>query len=129
MNKILMGIDYGTKRVGVALAEGPLADPWGILENTDQLIAEVTALVEKHHLQQIVVGLSENKMADLTQQFVEALSQAVSVPIEFIDETLSSYEMHLKLRPTKSKKKQAPIDHLVAAQLLQEWIDSNLQTP
>ncbi len=129
MNKILMGIDYGTKRVGVALAEGPLAEPLAILENNDHLLAELVQLVEKHHIEQIVVGLSENKMADLTHQFVHSLQQLVKMPVVFIDETLSSYEMHLKLRSAKMKKKQAPIDHLVAAQLLQEWLDSNLQTP
>lgn len=123
-----MGIDYGTQRVGVALAEGPLAEPLVILKNDKTLIAEILKIVAEYQVQRVVVGLSENRMAELTRQFIQQLQPQLSIPIELIDETLSSYEMHLKLRNAKQKKKQAPIDHLVAAQLLQEWLDSNLQT-
>ncbi len=133
MKSVVLAIDYGTKRIGVAISQGSLAEPLCILEQEneglstdqalDEAISNLAALCATHNVTQLVIGLSENKMADLTKKFAEKLQQKVDLPIDFIDETLSSYEMHLKLRQTKRKKKQGPIDHFVAAQLLQEWLD------
>lgn len=125
MNETILGIDFGTKRVGVAIARGPLAEPLVILANDTALISQIAEIVTKEQVKRIVVGLSENKMAEQTKQFADKLTQHLDIPIHFIDETLSSYEMHHKMRLAKRSKKQAPIDHLVAAQLLQDWIDTS----
>lgn len=127
MSQPALGIDFGTKRIGVAISHGSLAQPLEIVANDEQHVAidRISQICQDKEVSVIVVGLSENKMADLTKNFVEELREKTQLPIVYIDETLSSYEMHQKLRDSKKKKKQGPIDHFVAAQLLQEWLDDN----
>lgn len=57
-----MGIDYGTKRVGVAMSdeEGQMAFPLTTLQNNDALCEQVHALLEEYQVGGIVFGRSEN---------------------------------------------------------------------
>jgi putative transcription antitermination factor YqgF len=122
---ITLGIDYGTQRVGTALSHGSLAEPLLIIPNTEKLFSEIQKLLTEHQAEQIVVGLSENEMAEKTQQFVTELKKFTSLPIEFMDETLSSAVVHQRLAEMSGKKQtpKGPIDHFAAAVMLQEWLD------
>ena len=124
MAQIVLGIDYGTTRIGLEIARGPLAEPLEILENDDQTILKLVEIIDQEQVEQLIVGLSENQMAEKTKLFARQLELATNLPLEFVDETLSSYEMHRKLIAAKRSVKQGPIDHFVAAQLLQDWLDS-----
>lgn len=129
----VLGIDYGTRRVGVAINHGSLAEPLEIVANhdrPDQALSRLVSIIKENQITQLVVGLSEGQMADLTQAFIDKLRLRLNeaqqeVRIEYIDETLSSAEMLKKIRlgGFKRSKRQQPIDHLVAAQLLQDWLD------
>lgn len=126
----LLSIDFGTKNIGLGIAYGPLAEPYKLLTGNWQkpeawkyAIAQLVEICQKEKIEQIIVGISENQMAQMTRDFIIQLEKEIDLPIEYIDETLSSYEMHLKLKSAKKKKKSGPIDHFVAAELLQEWID------
>jgi putative Holliday junction resolvase len=57
-----LGIDYGTKRVGVALSDegGSMAFPHAVIENTPALADELEALVAHEHVEAIVIGHSLN---------------------------------------------------------------------
>lgn len=57
-----MGIDYGTKRVGVALSDegGSMAFPHTVIENTPSLADELEALIIREHIDAIVIGHSLN---------------------------------------------------------------------
>lgn len=120
-----LGIDYGTKRIGLAIADGPLAEPLDILPNSKYSIQSIKELCAARGVTQIVMGLSENEMAEFTKEFAKQVTEATGIPVSFIDETLSSYEMHSRLRQTgvSHAKRTGHIDHLVAAQLLQDWLD------
>lgn len=118
-----LAIDFGTVRIGLAISQASLAMPLEILPNTDQAIARLEAIVAEHAIEQIVVGISEGAMAQQTRAFVTRLQTAISLPVYFTDETLSSHSVHAKLRQTKSAKQREPIDHFAAAEFLQEWLD------
>lgn len=127
----LLSIDFGTRNIGLGIARGPLAEPyklvtgnWSKKESWHYAIDQINQICQKEEIDKIIVGISENIMAQMTKDFVEELKKEINLPVEFIDETLSSHEMHLKLKSSKNKKKQGPIDHFVAAELLQEWIDN-----
>ena len=126
MKKIL-AIDFGTKRIGLALSHQGLAEPWQILENNTQVTDHLVDLIKKEKIEFILIGMSENKMAAKTAAFAKELNKKVDLPIEFTDETLSSHQVHHKLAMSKMKlkKRQAPIDHYAAAEFLQEWLDTN----
>ena len=118
----VLSLDYGTKRIGVAVSYASLAQPLTILPNDAHLIAAIMDLIDQHHIQQIVVGLSENEMAKKTQEFVRQLQLATSLPIIFIDETLTSFQVHEWLKTASAKKRREPIDHYAAAVILENFL-------
>lgn len=119
----VLAIDYGTVRVGTAVSVATLADPLEIIPNSPQLFERIVQICTDHDIEHIVVGLSENEMAEKTREFVSRLKQHVSVPVELIDETLSSYAVHQKLKTAKKSKRSGNIDHYAAAEFLQAWLD------
>lgn len=126
MRKVL-AIDYGTVRVGLAINQHDLAEPFEILTNGPELIEELKEILEDQQIQLILVGMSENKMAERTEQFIAQLQAEIDLPIEIVDETLSSQEVHERLKEShlKLSKRQGPIDHYAAAVILQDWLDFN----
>lgn len=127
MQKKVLAIDFGTKRIGLAVSHASLAQPLKIILNDDQVLENIRQVVAQGKITQLVVGMSENEMAVKIQNFVEKLKEKISLPIALTDETLSSYQTHQKLATShmKLKKRQGPIDHYAAAEFLQEWLDEN----
>lgn len=126
MRKVL-AIDFGTKRIGVAVSRATLAEPLLILPNNEVLWSALQEIVAAEEADLVLVGMSEREMALKTQEFTNTLEKYINVPIQFIDETLSSKTVHQKLAHShmKRSKRQQPIDHYVAAELLQEWLDTS----
>ena len=96
-----------------------------ILDNDEQLFKNILQLIQNHHIKQIVIGLSENEMAEKTRRFALLLQEKTPLPIYFNDETLSSYQVHQFLKLHRLKERQGPIDHLAAAVILQNFLDQN----
>ncbi|MBU0576764.1 Holliday junction resolvase RuvX [Patescibacteria group bacterium] len=126
MKKIL-AIDYGTKRIGLAISQANLAEPLAILSNNEIIFGKLMQIIQEEKIELILVGMSENQMADKTKKFALELKEQTAIPIQFIDETLSSKRVHQKLASShmKLKKRQQPIDHYAAAEMLQEWLEIN----
>jgi putative Holliday junction resolvase len=125
----VLALDFGTQRIGVAISYGSLAEPLTVLANTPQVMTQIIRLLDEHKVTQIVVGLSENQMAELTQKFVEELKKRTSLPIEFMDETLSSATVQEKLYAAGKRdlRQKGPIDHFAAAEVLQSYLDEVLE--
>lgn len=135
-----MGIDYGTKKVGIALsdAEGRLAFPKVILPNNTDLVAAVTEIVTREGAEFVVVGESldlsgmPNDLMREIRRFSEALTEATGLPVAFQKEFMTSVEAR---RPTDGKKglharktktpKQGNVDASAAALILQRYLDAN----
>lgn len=124
----ILAIDYGTKRVGVALSHGSLAEPLAILSQTPQLMTQLSKILTDEGIEKIVVGVSENEMAVKTKAFVSELKTWVSIPIELVDETLSSHTVATNLKEAGASlaTRQRPIDDRAAAVFLQEYLDGVL---
>jgi putative Holliday junction resolvase len=127
MEKIL-GLDFGTERVGAAVSFGTLAEPLTVLPNDGQLLSKIKLLCAANQIDRIVLGRSENVMAEKTEAFAQELGQVIGQPIVFEDETLSSKEVERLLREARLGKRQhrGPIDHLAAALILQRYLDENV---
>lgn len=129
----ILAIDYGTKRVGLAEATSSIAQPLRVISNTSEefLFTELYKAILEVAPEVIVVGISENEMAEVTKQFVEKFQtylinkQLVVMPrFDFADETLSSVEVQAKLRQAGHRDlRLGAIDHYAAAQFLQEYLD------
>jgi putative holliday junction resolvase len=101
----ILGLDYGDKRIGLALAEeGSIALPYKILENKSQasLLVALTEIIAAESISLIVVGLpyslsgQMNERLRLTQDFVAWLKTKVPLEIFTVDERFTS-KMFLKM--------------------------------
>ena len=119
-----LGIDFGTKFVGIALAASPLAQPLTIAANNDYLLSYICTLIDDYQIHTVVIGISENKTAALTKVFAHRLAATVTARIEFVDETLSTQVVKAKLAAAGRRlKPDERVDHYAAAELLQDWLD------
>lgn len=125
----LLCVDYGDKHVGLAVATTPLAEPLQtvLLQNAPLMIK---TYVDQYKVQALVFGLSEGAMAQKTRIFAQKIKEATKLPIYFQDETLSSYDTRVQIAQAGSKrtKREKKIDHLVAATILQDFLDSHPET-
>jgi len=121
-----LAIDFGTKRIGLAISVATLADPYKIIPHDDKTPVAIRKICAMEGVKQILMGISENEMAEKTKAFAKKLEKEVDLPIIFFDETLSSKTVHEKLATShmKRSKRQQPIDHYAASEFLQEWLDN-----
>lgn len=124
-----LAIDFGTKRIGLARSYGTLAEPWHVLNRAEfadsvAVCQQINRLINQEKIAQIVVGISENESERKTREFIAELEKHVSVPIFTFDETLSSQAVEAKLVEAGSSRRRPTIDHFAAAEILQEWIES-----
>ncbi|CAN5468547.1 Holliday junction resolvase RuvX [soil metagenome] len=134
-----LAIDLGSKRIGLALSDsgGTIATPHEVLQVTspEQAIAPILKLIHEEDVKRIVIGLPLNMDGTVGPQAKQAIAWAKSLPgeIVFVDERLSSFDAEQRLidrqrrgeKITRKAKKEM-LDALVAAQLLQEFLDGKL---
>lgn len=126
-----LGIDYGTKRVGIAISDegGTMAFPYAILENTKGLVSEVKNICVKEGVARIVVGESvdyagqPNRVMEDIERFTVLLREAVSVPIVHEREFLSTQQA----RFFQAEKEH--VDDSAAAIILQSYLDKKNNKP
>ncbi len=95
-----LGIDYGSKRVGVALSDeaGTMAFPKTVFPNNRHLMTELRKLCEQQKVEKIVVGgskdfdMNDNPIFKDTRFFSEELARETNLPVEFEPEYLTSHQ-------------------------------------
>lgn len=131
-----LGIDYGTKRVGVALSddEGNIAFPLMVIENNNTLLDTILDIIEKEAVAGIVIGESRNYkgeenplMKDITR-FRKDLEEKISVPIYFESEVLTTAEARRvpqasDMPRSRKQVKRKALDAQAAALILQSYLD------
>jgi len=122
----LLGIDYGRKHTGIAVATTFVAEPLEVVL-TKNVVERIKQYLKEYQIDAIVVGLSENEMGTEIKDFVASLRQDITVPLYFQDETLSSQDSRRQLAQmgVKRSKRQAKTDHYAAATILQDFIDTH----
>lgn len=133
MSSNYLGIDYGAKRVGLALAshETHMAQPLQTLDATDRLLEMLQEIIATHNVTRVVVGLPRNLEGDDTPQtaivrkFAAELEMAGNVPIILQDEALTTEAAreNLTLKHSGTIKKEL-VDAEAAAIILQDYLDS-----
>lgn len=124
----LLGLDYGEKHIGVALATTFVAEALEII-STHKAIEKIETYVQQYAIEAIVLGISENQMGKKTRDFARVLSEKFQLPIHFQDETLSSQDTRrqMAIQGLKRSVRQAKADHYVAAAILQDYLDTHPQ--
>lgn len=118
-----LGIDFGTKHLGIALATGPLAEPLTTLP-TKSAIPAIIKLISDYKIDTIIVGLGDERLSNEVHNFLTQLRTShPQLSYQVVDETLSSKDARLSLMHT-SQTRRKQNEHAVAATLiLQSWID------
>lgn len=135
-----VGVDLGSKRVGVALSSGTLATPYEVLQRSGDKRrdhARIAALVEEAGAEVVVVGLplsldgSVGAAAQRTIDEVDQLADALDVPVRTWDERLSTVtaERSLMDQNMNAQARRRVVDKVAAAVILQSWLDANEETP
>lgn len=113
-----LGIDYGESKVGIALAEGPLADPH-MTVSTKSAISSIEQLVMSYAIEDVVVG-------DCPEEFKKEL-EGLGVTVHMADETLSSHDARQALMHTTQSRRRDQEHEVAAALILQNWLDDRLK--
>lgn len=120
-----IGIDYGTKRVGIALSDSTnkFAIPHVVLPNSKRLIDDVNEIVCEHAVTHVVIGESknfkgqDNEIMVKIRELKERIENVLDLPVMFEPEFLTSHQAE------HPGAKRELIDASAAAIILQSYLD------
>jgi putative holliday junction resolvase len=131
----LLGLDFGTKRMGVAVSNSDQTvavpvETW-LVRDPAQNLKHLKELIEDYRAVGFVLGLpirtngEEGTAAALVREFGNWVAQKTSLPLGFIDERYSSAEAELLIwrRGESPSKRKQPLDSLAAKVILQCYLD------
>ncbi len=139
MGQRAIGIDYGSRRTGIAIGdtESRMAAPFERFENLSdsELMNAIAALIQREGIRLIICGLPLNEngsagpQAMLTEKFAAALEKHVNLPVIRVDERLTSHDAESRLAGhfTRKQKRQR-VDAIAAARILQDYFDHLART-
>lgn len=132
----ILGLDVGTKRIGVALSDTLMITAQGLdsIHRTDLAadLAAIGKIVEENGVTEVVAGLPLNMDGTYSAKtrevaaFVESLAKAVTVPVKTWDERLTSLQAErIMLEADMSRQKRRMLSDRIAAQLiLQSYMEA-----
>jgi putative Holliday junction resolvase len=132
----LIGLDYGKRRIGVAVTDEtgefirglPTVDR--LVSGTDDLLTTLVGIIGRENPERIIIGLPLDRYDEDTamsleiRKFAGTLSKVTSVPIEFIDESLTSRRAHdiIRMRKKKHRRAKENIDRIAACLILEAYV-------
>ena len=132
-----IGIDLGTKRVGLALSDSLniIASPFKTLTfiDNDDLVSKLSDIINDNNVKTIILGLPLNMSGVDTEQTIKvrtfkASLAKLNIPILYEDERLSSVsaKKSLVMQNVKTGHNKAEIDRTAAAIILQQFLDKKV---
>ena len=134
----IMGLDFGSKTVGVAVSDSLLITAQGleIIRRKEEnklrrTLARIEELIEEYEVEEIVLGLpkhmnaSEGIRAELTQEFKEKLERRTGLPVVLWDErltTVAADRLMIEAGIRRENRKEY-VDKIAAAMILQGYLD------
>lgn len=125
MSSGVLGIDYGSKRIGLAIADKQLkvVKPLAIIANDSNTLLNLGKYCEANSVEQVVVGLPRNMQGEETAQSQEArnfagrISESLGLPVDLQDESLTTIEAI-----NNAGKKTIHPDSFAAAVILRDYL-------
>ena len=131
---IIMGIDYGEARTGVAICgkSEMLASPAGVIheKDFDKCIQKTADAVKEHGAELIVVGYPKNmngtlgERAEKCKLFADRLNELTGIQVELWDERCTTVSAHnyLNQTNTRGKKRKNIVDAVAAVIILESYM-------
>lgn len=135
----VLGFDFGEKRIGVATGEIGLGIAHALTvitaEDNDTRFAKITALIAEWQPVLLVVGVASHddgavhETGRLARRFGQRLHGRLNLPVEFIDERLTSHAAEAALREggARTDRRKAMLDAAAAAEILRTWFETPSQ--
>jgi putative holliday junction resolvase len=135
-----LGLDVGTKRIGVAGCDRMGMFAHGITtinrRSWQEDMAQLQALISDREVTILVVGLPYNMdgsvghQAKQVQKFARAASKHLGMALEYVDERLTSFEAEqiMQSQGISPRENKGMIDRKAAALILQQWLDQRQKT-
>lgn len=130
----LLGLDIGSKRIGVAVSDemGMIASPVKTIDAQTDVAAELRLLVATYNAARLIVGLPvgmsgrEGPQANDVRKVADKLGRDLGIEIVYSDERLSSAVANQALigQGKRRDKRKQHIDSMAAAVILQGYLDS-----
>lgn len=136
MPDVALGIDFGRKRIGLAIGQTltQTARPLSVIQNNKGVFDDLETVIKEWRITQLIIGLpldmdgEEQEITRQTRNFASKIQHRYQLPVTFIDERLTSFEAERQFQQqrqnnqAKAKDKQS-IDALAAQIILQSWLD------
>jgi putative Holliday junction resolvase len=131
----VLGLDIGDVRIGAALSDplGITAQPKETIpaDDEDAAIERIGELIEETGAVRIVAGMPLDRQGEVghqghkVQEFLDQLGKRVGVPIETVDERMTTAIANRAMGAEKVRKgkRKGMVDQLAAQQILQTWLD------
>lgn len=137
-----LGIDYGTKRIGIAISDdaGMIAFPREIIENTKEALEKIITIISQENINAVVIGESvrldgrHNQIQKSIDSLKQKISDTMEIPVFLEKEWMSSVaaDSHLyskgnianeRWSGSLNDKRRASTDDKAAAVILQRFLD------
>jgi len=134
----IMGLDFGSKTVGVAVSDALLVTAQGVgiirrksPDKLRQTLAAITEMVQQYEVEKIVLGFPKNmnntegERCEKTKEFAELLKKRVDIPIEFWDERLTTVAADKIMMESgiRRENRKDYVDEIAATLILQGYLD------
>lgn len=129
---MFLGIDYGKKRIGLALGE-KYPKPFLVLENNslDETVIQISKICLENQVKKIVIGMPENRGQDsedlisMIKKFAADLSSKTDLEIDYEPEAYTSAEAEnvLKNHNKYDRNNKGAVDAMAATLLLEQYIN------
>ena len=138
----IMGLDYGSKTVGVAISDELLLTAQGkeIIRRNEEnklrkTLARIEELIQEYGVEKIVLGLplnmdeSVSERSQLCLEFKDKIERRTGIPVDMLDERLTTVEADeiMDEAGIKGKKRKEYVDMIAAQIILQDYLDNRLK--
>lgn len=135
-----LGLDLGTKRIGVAGCDGLGMMATGLTTiNRTSFVADIAELqrwVKEREVEILVVGMpyrldgTLGNQAEKIQKLAQRIGQALQLPIAYVNESLTSYEAEemMKGQGVRVSDNKGMVDRKAAAIILQQWLNETARS-
>ena len=128
----VLGIDFGARRIGLAVSEEGVALPVGHLERRDLArdLEALAGMARERGVEHVVVGLPihldgrRGPEAEAAERFAKQLGEKLGLPVDLVDERWTSAEAERIVDTRTRRKRRGAVDSAAATLILRTWLES-----
>jgi putative holliday junction resolvase len=126
---IILGIDYGEARCGLALADDEvrIASGFCVLENDEKMFQNLESIIDENHISIVVIGKTSGPMGRRMEKLrkMEDFISQKGLKIIYQEEMFTTIDAQRSLKEKGSKNISKGDDIQAARIILQDWLDEN----